>query len=369
MSASGLRGRIETLPVPRPNLEGVHRLAEVHGKAVAKRRALGRSAAMVFLTLLVAGPIALLSPLRDEGGTEQRQSATSLERVEGPGMTAELPAGWDGRIEYIAGGAPAFEGANFPLTGVPLIAHPTSAEQTIVAIVDWTATCPCPGFEPRSLPLSVERAAFEARSGLPDPIKGFRTFPESHDFVRFAFRIEQRYFTLLVEAGSRPISERSLSEVNAVLRSWSPTGSLQGSPAGEIDQICPEGGPWLDPDCPEAQWVLLIVRQAGFRLDGDTGSAFTIQGQGPLLNIWMSSRLEEPVSPSDLQAEGYEPWVRIQGTQVYAGGEAVTWISGDLNVWIRPWGESGRPSADDITALVEASLKDPFAYGKSSSSA
>jgi hypothetical protein len=365
MGARRLREVVDTVPVPRSDFQDVHRRAGAHGRATTRRRGLGRSAAVVFMALLVAVPIVLLSPLGDEG-TKPHGRSTDLQSLEGPGMTVELPTGWDGRIEYIAGGAPAFEGATFPLESVPLIAHPTSADQTIVAIVDWTATCPCPGFEPTSLPLSVDRSAFEARGGLPDELGAPRPIPDSHDFVRLAFRIEQRYFTLLVEAGSRPISDQSLSEANAVLRSWVPTGSLEASPT---EGICPEGGPWIDPDCPEAQWVVRLVREAGFRMEGDTGSAFTIRRDGPLLNIWMSSRSEEPVSPSDLQREGYDRWIRIQGTQVYAGGETVTWISGELNVWVRPWGESGRPSGDDITALVEASLKDPFAYGKSSSSA
>ena len=316
---------------------------------------MGRSAAVALMALLLAVPLALLSPLGDDKGGNPRRDSVALEPLEGPGMRAELPTGWDGRIEYIAGGAPAFEGANFPLTAVPLIAHPTSAQQTIVAIVDWTTTCQsCPGFEPVSLPLSVDSADFEARSGLPNWISDSKSLPESHDFVRLAFRIEQRYFTLLVEAGSRPITERSLSEVNAVLESWVPTGSFEPPPS---EGICPEGGPWIDPDCPEAQWVMGIIRRAGFRLEGDTGGAFTIRREGPLLNIWKSDR----VSASNLRAEGYDPWFRVGDTQVFSGESWVTWIAGDATVWVRPrLGGDEPPPEDDIARLVEASQGEPF---------
>lgn len=361
MSAKRLRELVDAVQVPRSDLQDVHRRAEVHGRATTRRRALGRSAAVALIALVLAVPLALLSPLGDDRGSKPRTDTAGLDSpLEGPGMRAELPTGWDGRMEYIAGGAPAFEGANFPLTGVPLIAHPTSAEQTIVAIVDWTATCPCPGFEPTSLPLSVDRTAFEARSDLPDELGASTPIPEGHDFVRLAFRIEQRYFTLLVEAGSRPITERSLFEVNTVLRSWAPTGSLEPSPS---EGICPEGGPWIDPDCPEAQWVMRIVRRAGFRLEGDTGGAFTIRREGQALNIWQSSRSEEPVSPDDLRAEGYGPWIRVGDTQVFLAEDQATWIAGEANVWVSTYPGDQRPSADDVSALVEASLADPFAYG------
>lgn len=139
-------------------------------------------------------------------------------------------------------------------------------------------------------------------------------------------------------------------------------------------ETCPEQGPWTDRDCPEAQWMLDVIRHAGFLVEDDTGSAFRIQrdvsecvdedaeslasvcyGSAPVY-IWATDR----VSTNDLGAEGYKPWFRVGSTQVFSADSWVTWWSGQRTVWISPFLRESKPLQDDITELVEASQSEPL---------
>jgi hypothetical protein len=93
---------------------------------------------------------------------------------------------------------------------------------------------------------------------------------------------------------------------------YSSHGPKSPAPAG-----CPPEGPWADRDCPEASWARSVVEEAGYKNDGNTGSALKVLGNGQFLNLWTTPIKEKNDGVSKELNEGtWQARGRVRGIQV-----------------------------------------------------
>ena len=115
-------------------------------------------------------------------------------------------------------------------------------------------------------------------------------------------------------------------------------------------------GPWTA--CAEAQWAREVVRRAGFRVVGETGSAF-VAARGDLeFMIWTTPRPAEAI----FEQEGTGRLALVAGTPVH-GDERLWrfWTAQGFVFWIKqgPTETSALPSPHDLEAMIEESKQVP----------
>ena len=137
------------------------------------------------------------------------------------------------------------------------------------------------------------------------------------------------------------------------------TGASPMTPAAVPARGCVSepAGPWTS-EC-SARWVRRIVRRAGYRVTGATGTAWVASGRGREFFIWAT----EPRGSVKRSAkrEGYRPVGRIAGASVYDDGVRRFWPAGRFTVWLAagPHGDSLAPRVGELAPLVRASRTIP----------
>jgi hypothetical protein len=167
----------------------------------------------------------------------------------------------------------------------------------------------------------------------------------------FRFRDGFRYFQLHVALGDSA-SEHTRRDVVDVLNSLS-AGPL---PADErVDRaldLC-ERLPWVD--CPLADWVRNAIWDAGFAVDGRTGSAIVGNADGTSFYMWTTTNPGDPLEPV------YVPLMKVDNVTVFSGDTQAVWEARGIRVWVQagPTDEV-LPSREQIEALVRAGLTTPL---------
>ncbi|MGH2722726.1 MAG: hypothetical protein ACRDI0_00395 [Actinomycetota bacterium] len=164
------------------------------------------------------------------------------------------------------------------------------------------------------------------------------------------FRDEGRFFQLQVAFG--PEAARSL-EADVVKA----LDSIQAT--APVPDDCPEDvGPWSHPACPEPAWVRLVLRSAGYRVTGDTGSALVGGAQGHGFYIWATEADELPTQPFDeaIASEGYRLDRAVEGVLVFTDGVRAVWTVQGLHVWVEGGPVDTLPPPEVIAELVRATI-------------
>jgi hypothetical protein len=112
-------------------------------------------------------------------------------------------------------------------------------------------------------------------------------------------------------------------------------------------------GPWTA-TC-SAAWVAKIVEKAGYRLTGDTQSAWVATGRGTSFYIWATDRTA-PVGQI-ARRESYRLVARVAGTKVYDDSIRKFWAASGYIIWIEagPRGGSIAPKPTELGPLIRAS--------------
>jgi hypothetical protein len=121
-------------------------------------------------------------------------------------------------------------------------------------------------------------------------------------------------------------------------------------------------GPWAR-YCPEAYWARAVIAEAGYRLEGDTGSALVVDMHEAGAYFWAFEPDDPSVPlPKAIADEGYERLVNIERSHLYTDGIRIAWQIHGLYVWLE-----GGPvnSIDDVNRrvlrrLVAAARRVPY---------
>jgi hypothetical protein len=123
----------------------------------------------------------------------------------------------------------------------------------------------------------------------------------------------------------------------------------------DVEQTCIAelAGPWTA-EC-SAKWVAKLVEQAGYRLTGDTKSAWVAAGQGRSFYIWATD-LTTPVAQI-ARRESYRIAARVGRTRVYDDGTRTFWRANRYLIWIQagPHDDSVAPTPAELAPLIRAS--------------
>ncbi len=218
---SRLRALAGRAPAPTPDLAPVARRAQ---RLRFRRRAGAAVATMVVIALGVAAPLALLSnvdhPANPHPGTGTSASppaSTSTHVVGDFGLALPVPDGWDGRAYFNPDEAgPTLQAASLDLRPIGSadddLASATrramGPDDIVVVLQDLSDQCPCAGFAPADLPVSV--------SILPGG-GGEEGVDQSHSAGRLTFENGGRWLDLRVEIGSSPPPQELVDRANGVL--------------------------------------------------------------------------------------------------------------------------------------------------------
>jgi hypothetical protein len=113
---------------------------------------------------------------------------------------------------------------------------------------------------------------------------------------------------------------------------------------------CSDGhGPWTA--CPEADWIRHVVRRAGYRLTGETGSALIAEGHGASFYIW-ATPAGRPVEEIG-RDEGWQELGRVAGARVWGSREWRWWAAQEHIVWLSAGGHV--PALNELRSLIRAS--------------
>lgn len=120
-------------------------------------------------------------------------------------------------------------------------------------------------------------------------------------------------------------------------------------------------GPWAS-HCPEADWVRDVIREAGYAVAGDTGSAITASRGSNQLNMWAFSRPSDESHQETVEGEGYSHVFAVDGVEVFGDRTRVTWSVHDLFVWLTNATGGGLTGSDQtiIEEFVKASTRTGF---------
>lgn len=129
------------------------------------------------------------------------------------GIDLRLPKTWDGRVTYMQSQlGPVLRVTSAPWPQIETNPFAAASQLTpgnfVLVLQEFLGICPCRGFEPATLPISIRSSLFRIDPGVPN----------TRAFADWAFRVADRYFYLWSEFGdSEP--GRSLHMVNRILRS------------------------------------------------------------------------------------------------------------------------------------------------------
>jgi hypothetical protein len=283
------------------------------------------------------------------------------------GVSIAVPAGWDGRMLFrdAAGSwGVIFQVANFELPPNEGFEPPQElppgeedpikamdAGDVLINLVSDEATG-----EPTSEPITLDRLRF-----LPEAAP---RVPRGHTLAEGSFCYGARCVRIEVDFGGRaqPALENAVNRVLASLdverRPGRPEQESTEQRADPGPRGCPREnwpGPWTA--CAEAKWVRRVVREGGYQVVGETGSALVAEGQGRSFYVWTTPARRK----ADAIAGEAGNWRRlavIDGVPIY-GDDALWrfWQAQGFISWVKegPRGDSIVPSPVELTRLVEAS--------------
>ena len=118
-------------------------------------------------------------------------------------------------------------------------------------------------------------------------------------------------------------------------------------------------GPWTE--CPQAHWVAQVAEHAGYRINGETGSALIAGGKGRSFYIWATLRANgQDLDDGPTARKG--PLGEIDGVAVY-GDERLWrwWTASGFVLWLQagPYRSSQLPALNEMESLVQASRAIP----------
>jgi hypothetical protein len=208
-----LREPLARIPAPPPNLEPTLR----RGRRLRTRWTIATAFATAVLVAAVAVPLVVLS------GVGHRQPApvhpgSPVSAFPAAGLSIQLPEGWDSRLDRNPDASgPILQFANRPLEPLGSVDDDllttTRAElgpdQVAVVLMEVTNDCPCAGFAPTELPITIDPQ--------PCPCSEVEGVADTHSFARRLFVVGGRWFELRVDFGGHPPVSSLLAELNGVL--------------------------------------------------------------------------------------------------------------------------------------------------------
>ena len=117
-------------------------------------------------------------------------------------------------------------------------------------------------------------------------------------------------------------------------------------------------GPWTE--CPEAEWVRRVVRDAGYRVSDETGSALVADGRGTSFYIWTTER-QRPLSEL-IAEEHWNELAVVAGSPIYGDPELWRfWDAQGFIFWVKqgPSASSVLPRPVELSELVTSSKSIP----------
>jgi hypothetical protein len=296
------------------------------------------------------------TPTETTKPTPGSEPSISEETLEIGGVHVEIPSGWSGRVYYIHGYTrPVLRLATFVLPETDDIEASMArslmqTDDVLVNLTEYTAVCPCPGFDSLSPPYTLRNedleAPFDVWHDLPPQEPDV---PPDRSLGRRTFEAEHRFFDLWVEFGHAAPPQDAVDTVNGVLASFS-IGDFE--PPLQPDGLCNEWSLNKDPDCPKTIWIKSVLAKAGFSVvDSPQEATLVGEGVGARFFIWV----REPTEP--LESFDLKRYAVIEEVQVYGGSQRV-WRAQTLNVWIAPGpdGQDVLPDDEQLARLVKATL-------------
>ena len=128
-----------------------------------------------------------------------------------------------------------------------------------------------------------------------------------------------------------------------------PCGQTFGDDPGRPCTEAAEAGPWVH-SC-RGEWVRTFVRAAGFRIMGETGSAWMARGRIRSFYIWATPSPDPRRRPGDFRVVA-----RIRNTVVRTDGLRLEWVVKGARVWVEKGEESPRLGRNLLARLVRASI-------------
>lgn len=172
----------------------------------------------------------------------------------------------------------------------------------------------------------------------------------AHPTYLLRFRDGFRMFQLQVALGDAA-TEATGRDVLDVLNSMWPSPLPQEETLARALELC-DRMVWAR--CPLADWVRNTIWDAGFAVDGQTGSAIVGKADGSSFYMW-TTRDQGGLEP------GSAPLMEVDGVTVRSGGIRAVWPTRGIRVWVEA-GPTDRalPSEEVLAALVRASLTTRF---------
>jgi hypothetical protein len=297
-----------------------------------------------------------------------RSRVEAARRLARNGVSIAVPIGWDGRILFrdAAGSLGVnFQVANFELPPnegfEPPEELPPGQEDPIKAMSAGDVLIMVISDEPTGKP-APETITLDHLRFLP---QGTPRVPHGHALAEGSFCYGAHCVRVEVDFGgpSEPALRSAVDgvlaslEVEAVART-----AEQKSAGGERGDLGPRGcpreswrGPWTA--CAEAGWVRRVVREAGYQVVGETGSALIAEGKGRSFYIWTTPARRRSATTAD-EAGTWRRLGVIEGVPVYGDADLWRfWQAQGLTFWVKegPRGDSVVPSAAELAPLVEAS--------------
>jgi hypothetical protein len=147
-----------------------------------------------------------------------------------------------------------------------------------------------------------------------------------------------------------------LSGTSSPQRRDTPPGTISQANGVSItieDPIAPGGDPCTPPtDC----WSRGVALKAGYRIAGNTGSAWIVKGGGRSFYFWATSRASD-LHMGGLHREGYRVVRRIGDVAIFTDGLNLAWRVRRATVWIQagPTEDSVSPRPRELGPLVKTS--------------
>lgn len=351
-----LRESVSRISPPSGRIEGVIARTS-HRRKVRKLSALLVGAVVLGA---VAAPLVLLLPLGGDRPTGHGPAAASGTFIDVGGVGVSVPDSWYGRVYYVSGYTrPVIQIATFTLPDTTDIAAASArgligSRDVLMALVEYSAVCPCPGFDTVPLPLTIASADFSTPFDVWHQMPPQATdVPETHALARRTFESSGRFFDLWVEFGQRPPSPALVDKVNSILATL--TIGTYSSPT-QPDGLCNQWSPPKDPDCPETIWLYSVLATAGFEVINDPNES-TLIGKVGADRFFIWTRQAE----GSLADRGLPVFSTISDVTLYGDSSQVVWRAQGIDVWVAPGPFDGDsiPGIEALNVLVNTTTRTP----------
>lgn len=284
-----------------------------------------------------------------EAASSGALQAETTRRLERNGVSVGVPAGWDGRILFrdAAGSwGVIFQVANFELPPnegfEPPRELPPGEEDPLKAMSASDVLVTVVGDEAGGDQAPATIAL--------DDLRNFSRVPRGHAGAERSFCYGERCLRVAVDFGARAPDPTLRTRVDEVL-SWLVVAPDDG-PRGCPRENWP--GPWTA--CAEADWVRRVVEEGGYRVVGETGSAFTAEGGGQSFNAWTTRAARHPSAIAD-EAGNWRRLAVVHGVAVYGDDLWRFWEAQGFIFWVHATQTQGSvfPSPAALARLIEAS--------------